>query len=121
MIRRITIVTGVILLCAVSSNCTGPEETDLIYQVQGSGVADLKVDIAYLRAEGDTVRVEGAGVPWQKNLKTETGKSVYISARSVTPGEVTIIVSIFLDGPPVDFVGEEVGTFVIATASGTVP
>lgn len=120
MIRRITIVTGVILLCAVSSNCTGPEKTDLIYQVQALGQSGATADIAYLRAEGDTARVEDETLPWQRNLKTEAGKHVYIWAQSTSPGEVTITVSIFLDGELFRS-GKDQGTFVIATASGTVP
>ena len=118
MIKRLFGAVGILLLVAVSSKCTGPDEIDLIYQVQAD-VPGITADIEYLKAENDTVRVEGATLTWQKNLDTNAGKPVYIKARSNSPNEVTITVSIFINGQLFRF-DRQKGIFVIATTSGIV-
>gem|GEM_PF-1146015 len=120
MIERSLGAAGLILLATAFANCTGPEKANIIYQVQASGADNITVDIAYLDAGSDTVRVEDAAVTWQKQFNVETGNPVYLSARSSSPEIVSVTVAIFIDGS-LAYVEGETGRNVIATASGIVP
>lgn len=120
MIKQLLRVAGLIFLVAVCTSCPGEVSVDLIYQVQASGADNITVDIAYLRAVNDTVRVEDAAVPWQEQLTTEPEKPVYLSATSNSHEIVTVTVVIFTDGA-LQYFAEKGGRYVTATASGIVP
>ncbi len=101
--------SGVLLSCGILD-----DSYDVEYRVTGTA---RQVDITIQNQDGGTSQFDDVDVPWDYSFKGHPGDFVYVFAQN--QGQTgTVIVTINRDGKKFKS-SESQGTFVIATASGT--